>query len=101
MYRKAGVMSGAMRKIGVYLGLLEDTDRYDDEYDERVRRADERQRRAPSPRSRPARPRWRHLRAPSPAAPQPPPRPAPQRRRRAVPDHHAAPAHLQRGAHHR
>ncbi|MDP3969559.1 MAG: cell division protein SepF [Nocardioides sp.] len=32
-------MSGAMRKMGVYLGLLEDTDRYDDDhadaYDER------------------------------------------------------------------
>jgi cell division inhibitor SepF len=27
-------MSGAMRKMGVYLGLLEDTDRFDDEYDE-------------------------------------------------------------------
>ncbi len=26
-------MSGAMRKIGEYLGLLEDTGRYDDEYD--------------------------------------------------------------------
>ena len=26
-------MSGAMRKIGEYLGLLEDTARYDDEYD--------------------------------------------------------------------
>jgi cell division inhibitor SepF len=25
-------MSGAMRKMGVYLGLLEDTGRYDDEY---------------------------------------------------------------------
>ena len=25
-------MSGAMRKIGEYLGLLEDTDRYDDDY---------------------------------------------------------------------
>jgi len=25
-------MSGAMRKMGVYLGLLEDGDRYDDEY---------------------------------------------------------------------
>ncbi|MDQ3615908.1 MAG: cell division protein SepF [Actinomycetota bacterium] len=25
-------MSGAMRKMGVYLGLLEDSDRYDDEY---------------------------------------------------------------------
>ena len=28
-------MSGAMRKIGEYLGLLEDTGRYDDEYDAR------------------------------------------------------------------
>jgi cell division inhibitor SepF len=28
-------MSGAMRKIGEYLGLLEDTGVYDDEYDER------------------------------------------------------------------
>jgi len=28
-------MSGAMRKMGVYLGLLEDSDRYDEEYDER------------------------------------------------------------------
>lgn len=27
-------MSGAMRRIGEYLGLLEDTGRYDDEYDE-------------------------------------------------------------------
>ena len=27
-------MSGAMRKMGVYLGLLEDTDRYDDDYDD-------------------------------------------------------------------
>jgi cell division inhibitor SepF len=26
-------MAGAMRKVGVYLGLLEDTDRFDDEYD--------------------------------------------------------------------
>jgi cell division inhibitor SepF len=25
-------MAGAMRKMGVYLGLVEDTDRYDDEY---------------------------------------------------------------------
>ena len=44
-------MSGAMRKMGVYLGLLEDGDRYDDEYldaedgdvvdaDPRVRSAD-------------------------------------------------------------
>jgi len=27
-------MSGAMRKMGVYLGLLEDADRYDEDYDE-------------------------------------------------------------------
>ncbi|WP_166140481.1 cell division protein SepF [Nocardioides ochotonae] len=27
-------MSGAMRKIGEYLGLVEDTGRYDDEYDD-------------------------------------------------------------------
>ena len=27
-------MAGAMRKMGVYLGLVEDTDRYDDEYGE-------------------------------------------------------------------
>jgi cell division inhibitor SepF len=26
-------MAGAMRKVGVYLGLLEDSDRYDDDYD--------------------------------------------------------------------
>ena len=28
-------MAGAMRKVGVYLGLLEDADRFDDEYDDR------------------------------------------------------------------
>jgi len=27
-------MSGAMRKMGVYLGLLEDADRYDEDYDD-------------------------------------------------------------------
>src|SRR3954471_9722557 len=32
MYRKARVMGSAMRKMGVYLGLLEDTERYDDDY---------------------------------------------------------------------
>ena len=32
-------MAGAMRKMGVYLGLLEDTDRFDDEYDEPDREA--------------------------------------------------------------
>ncbi|MBA2455183.1 MAG: cell division protein SepF [Nocardioidaceae bacterium] len=26
-------MAGAMRKVGVYLGLLEDTERFDDDYD--------------------------------------------------------------------
>ncbi len=33
-------MAGAMRKMGVYLGLLEDTDRFDDEYDETDRDRD-------------------------------------------------------------
>ena len=46
------LMSGAMRKIGVYLGLLEDTGRYDDEsydeYDEAPTRPD-RARRPPRP----------------------------------------------------
>jgi len=32
MYRRTEFMSGAMRKMGVYLGLLEDTDRFEDEY---------------------------------------------------------------------
>jgi cell division inhibitor SepF len=32
MYRRTKFMSGAMRKMGVYLGLLEDTDRYEDDY---------------------------------------------------------------------
>ena len=32
MYRKARLMGSAMRKMGVYLGLLEDTERYDDEF---------------------------------------------------------------------
>ena len=27
-------MAGAMRKVGVYLGLVEDADRFDDEYDD-------------------------------------------------------------------
>jgi cell division inhibitor SepF len=30
------VMAGAMRKVGVYLGLLEDSDRYDDDYPDDV-----------------------------------------------------------------
>ncbi len=33
-------MSGAMRKIGEYLGLLEDTGRYDDDYDNDYETAD-------------------------------------------------------------
>ena len=95
-------MSGAMRKIGEYLGLLEDTGRYDDEYDDDLRR------RRPLPVGQPGAPPSDRAR----------PRPAPvadlsERRRpalaprpaghggRAVPDHHAAPAHLQRGAHRR
>jgi cell division inhibitor SepF len=53
MYRKVAVMGSAMRKMGVYLGLLEDTERYDDEYydeyDEQAPRprAEERSRPAP------------------------------------------------------
>jgi cell division inhibitor SepF len=49
-------MGGAMRKMGVYLGLLEDTERYDEEYaeydsyDER----DDRDPRRHEPESRPA-----------------------------------------------
>ena len=47
-------MSGAMRKIGEYLGLLEDTGVYDDQYDEQGY-ADTDPRRAPVPaRSQPA-----------------------------------------------
>ena len=69
-------MGSAMRKMGVYLGLLEDTERYDeeyyDEYDERTQR--ERRRR-----SRPARP-------PSPTSPSVvvPPRAGPAARRPAA-----------------
>ena len=66
--RKAATMSGAMRRIGEYLGLLEDTGRYDDEYadgyddDLRGHYADETARwrpsgRAAASRARPARPR--------------------------------------------
>jgi cell division inhibitor SepF len=53
MYRKVAVMGSAMRKMGVYLGLLEDTERYDDEYDDEYdeqaprARAEERSRPAP------------------------------------------------------
>jgi cell division inhibitor SepF len=41
-------MSGAMRKMGVYLGLLEDSGRYDEEYDEYEPGAPEQERR-PAP----------------------------------------------------
>ena len=55
MHRKARVMGSAMRKMGVYLGLLEDTERYDtDQYDDGYEEYDER-----APRARaeePARP---------------------------------------------
>lgn len=51
-------MSGAMRKIGEYLGLLEDTGRYDDEfdgdYDEQPSGHEPREVRAPVKESRPA-----------------------------------------------
>ncbi|MBO0846583.1 MAG: cell division protein SepF, partial [Nocardioides sp.] len=40
-------MSGAMRKIGEYLGLLEDTGLYDDEYDEQGHAEPEAQRQQP------------------------------------------------------
>lgn len=40
-------MAGAMRKVGVYLGLLEDADRFDDEYDEHDPIDDERDARRP------------------------------------------------------
>jgi cell division inhibitor SepF len=41
-------MSGAMRKMGVYLGLLEDSGRYDEEYDEYETEPPEQERR-PAP----------------------------------------------------
>ena len=93
-------MSGAMRKIGEYLGLLEDTGRYDDEYDEHEHAEDE-----PAVVATPRRrcPRGR-ARRPWPTSPSAAVRRPGRRRRvgrRAVPDHHAAPAHLQRGAHRR
>jgi cell division inhibitor SepF len=42
-------MSGAMRKIGEYLGLLEDTGMYDEEYDEHGYAEPEPARRSPVP----------------------------------------------------
>ena len=56
-------MGGAMRKMGVYLGLLEDTDRYDDEYYDEY---DERPQRGAA--EEPARPARRSRTSPSAAA---------------------------------
>ena len=42
-------MSGAMRKMGVYLGLLEDTDRYDEDYYEHDERQSHEQDRGARP----------------------------------------------------
>ncbi len=55
-------MSGAMRRIGEYLGLVEDTGRYDDEYD-----GDETAETQAMPVTRPARPKVREAR-PAPVA---------------------------------
>jgi cell division inhibitor SepF len=41
-------MAGAMRKVGVYLGLVEDTDRYEDDFDD-VDSYDDRAPREPRP----------------------------------------------------
>jgi cell division inhibitor SepF len=59
MYRKATVMGSAMRKMGVYLGLLEDTDRYDEGYDDEYDGA---------PDEQPARPRSQEASRPAPVA---------------------------------
>ena len=91
-------MSGAMRKMGVYLGLLEDADgeyaELDNAYDEPTARVPEQAARpvsSISERRRAGRPRDRG---------------GTYRRRRprlrpALPDHHPAPADLQRGPGHR
>ena len=70
-------MSGAMRKIGEYLGLLEDTGRYDDELDEdlyepaAVGQTGYPRRRSPGRAAPPRCPTW-----PSAVAPRPSPPPA-------------------------
>jgi cell division inhibitor SepF len=56
-------MSGAMRKIGEYLGLLEDTGVYDDEYDEQGYAEHE------AHQARPARPQAQPRRVPAQPAP--------------------------------
>src|SRR6476469_3335171 len=98
-------MGSAMRKMGVYLGLLEDTERYDDEYYDEYDEPQQPRARVEEPAVQPPRRRREHLRAPSSRTPAAPPRAGAARTagrgRRAVPDHHAAPAHLQRGTHHR
>ncbi|MGH3497489.1 MAG: cell division protein SepF [Nocardioidaceae bacterium] len=48
-------MAGAMRKVGVYLGLLEDTDRFDDDYDEQDYDEPDRERSVHPVREEPAR----------------------------------------------
>jgi cell division inhibitor SepF len=53
MYRKARGMGSAMRKMGVYLGLLEDTERYDDEYYDEYDEQPQRPRAEESPRPAP------------------------------------------------
>ena len=69
-------MSGAMRKIGEYLGLLEDTGGYDDEYDEQSYAEAAASRapyaRAAGPRERQPGPGGRPRRAPSSGAAAPP-----------------------------
>ena len=90
-------MSGAMRKIGEYLGLLEDTGRYDDELDEDLYEptaVGQSARRSPGRAAPPRWPTW-----PSAAARRAVATPARRHGRRALPDHHDPPAHLQRGAH--
>ena len=60
--RKATTMSGAMRRIGEYLGLLEDTGRYDDEYADYDDDYDAHLRRETSPVAAVARPSRREAR---------------------------------------
>ena len=88
-------MAGAMRKMAVYLGLVEDEDldgEYDDDdgYDERahvVRRSDE--------------PTLRVTRPDEVAERRPPPRREAVDAARRLPHHDGPPAQLQRGADHR
>ena len=107
--RKAGIMSGAMRRIGEYLGLLEDTGRYDDEYGDgttttATTAATPTRRARSSPSRAAARPRESRQATVADLGERRRPSGVDQRRvhgRRAVADHDAAPAHLQRGPHRR